>query len=84
MFWAIDNFLMRKNRKLLSLSSGDSTIPVHYNKKQIYGASDDEVVMHLMANESQDTLIDERDGSDTEHLYRRSGSESGFKWAENS
>ena len=87
MFWVIDNFLMRKSGKLWSLSksNGDSSanLSVQFlNKKKgpyVGGASDDEVYMHLMAGESNDTLIEERIGSssETESLFRRNGSESG-------
>lgn len=87
MFWVIDNFLMRKNRKLWSLSNSagsssvNSSVQFINNKKKEYvgGVSDDEVQMHLMAGESHDTLIEERFGSssETESLFRRNGSESG-------
>lgn len=89
MFWMIDNFLMRKSRKLWSLSSKEntslsSTHAVQYASKKtggyVEGLSDDEVHMHLMADhESNDTLLDERFGSssESESLFRRNGSESG-------
>ena len=83
MFWVVDNFLMKKSRKLLSLSASKVTAPVKYiNNKQHYkeGISDDEVQMHLMANEPNDTLIDDRlgSGSESEMLFRRTGSDSNF------
>jgi len=81
MFWVIDNFLMRKNKKLLSLSSASSSVkPVQYvnkNKHYVGGTSDDEVHMHLMANEASDTLIGS--GSESDLLFRRNGSESSYK-----
>ncbi|XP_066912651.1 store-operated calcium entry regulator STIMATE-like [Clytia hemisphaerica] len=82
MFWAVDNFLMRKSRKLLSMSHDGSSKQVQYvNHKNNY-MSDDEVHMHLMASEAQDsTVIDERlgSGSESELLFRRTGSESSYK-----
>jgi len=58
MFWVIDNFLMRKHRKLISTSYEDLK-PVHYhNKNQQYGTSEDEGALHLMEDESKDTLIE--------------------------
>ena len=82
MFWVIDNFLMRKSKKLLSLSSaGSSAKHVQYvnskNKHYVGGASDDEVHMHLMANEASDTFIGS--GSENDMLFRRNGSESSYK-----
>lgn len=82
MFWAIDNFLMRKSRKLMSLSSKVAAPIKYINNKHHYkeGLSDDEVQMNLISNEANDTLIDDRlgSGSESETLFRRNGSESNY------
>lgn len=74
MFWVVDNFLMRKHRKLL-VPSNNTVDPVLYvNGKKRVDTSDDEARLHLMGNESRESLIDDSNGSDYESLNRRVGS----------
>merc|ERR1712168_830022 len=71
MFWVVDNFLMRKHRKLL-VPSNTSADPVLYvNGKKRCDNSDDEARLHLMGNESRESLIDDSNGSDYESVHRR-------------
>jgi len=73
MFWVVDNFLMRKHRKLL-VPSNNTIDPVLYvNGKKRCENSDDEARLHLMGNESKESLIDDSNGSDYESLNRRIG-----------
>ena len=74
MFWVVDNFLMRKHRKLITSNAEQYNPAVHYvNKKQyLGGGSEDESALHLMTNESKDTLIDDQRPND--YLHRRNES----------
>lgn len=74
MFWVVDNFLMRKHRKLITATTQQYD-PVHYvNKKQYFGGSEDESNLHLIDNEARDTLIDDQRPHD--YLHRRAESSS--------
>ena len=74
MFWVVDNFLMRKHRKLITAST-EQYDPVHYvNKKQYLGGSEDESALHLIDTEARDTLIDDQRPND--FLHRRAESSS--------
>lgn len=74
MFWVVDNFLMHKRRKCVKTKQFEVD-PVSFTQsKKGYGTSDDEAGLHLMSNESNDTLIES--GSDGEALHRRHDSTS--------
>ena len=74
MFWVIDNFLMRKSRKYITTNAGVMQEIEYKSGKQHYGASDDEAGMHLIDNESNDTLM--HNISENEYLHHRSDSSS--------
>lgn len=71
MFWVVDNFLMRKHRKFPA-PPNDTVPPVLYvNGKKRLDNSEDEATLHLMGDESRDSLIDDSVSSDYESLHRR-------------
>jgi len=80
MFWVVDNFLMRKHRKLLVPSSQES-LPVLYAKKQNKhrGSADtsdtDDATVRLIDQESRESLIEDPASSDYESLHRRVNSD---------
>ena len=75
MFWVVDNFLMRKQRKIAK-ESGDKITSVKYNSSLPGNSSDDEVVLHsLISNEAQDHKMDTDDYS-SDHIHRRHESRS--------
>ena len=69
MFWVVDNFLMRKHRLSRKVNKQDNPIQYVKNAKQLPGISDDEVNLHLISNESNDTLIDDVSGPEYESLH---------------
>ena len=76
MFWVVDNFLMRKNRSV-NRKPQHTDNPVQYviHEPHFGAASDDEVNLHLISNESNDTLM-EITGSEYEQLHKRTESRS--------
>ena len=71
MFWVVDNFLMRKHRKLLVPSNNFIDPVLYINGKRRCENADDEATLHLMGNESRESLIDDSNGSDYESVHRR-------------
>ena len=76
MFWVVDNFLMRKHRKMTAPQS-EEALPVLYvnSKKRGERSDEDEATIRLMDEESRESLIDDPSGSDYDSLHRRINSD---------
>ena len=69
MFWVIDNFLMRKNVRMVHTNSKEKGLePVLFKggNQRHYPRDDDEVSLQLLSNE----IVDSDDVSDSEIEYR--------------